>query len=166
MLGEVLASNAVTEKETRNLLQCWGTTYPTATIVLSNKHWAMDATCQLCKQVEETISHMLMHCLETGGARHRAHDLGDWLHWHRPVTWKIQRLLSKTEHPPRTAARLSGHDAPERYPTTPLGLAYWQRSVHPTDNTCDPLCPEEIVMFVPDGLMWERLTKRIVIYEY
>eukprot|EP00961_Rhodomonas_salina_P225807 3053053-Rhodomonas_salina.2 len=30
----------------------------------------------------------------------------------------------ETVHPPRTAARLSGHYAPEHYPTTQLGLAY------------------------------------------
>eukprot|EP00961_Rhodomonas_salina_P053800 721921-Rhodomonas_salina.2 len=74
MLREVLASDSVTEKETRNLLQCRGTTYPTAMIVCRNKHGATDATCQLCKQAEETISHMLMHCPETEGVRHRAHD--------------------------------------------------------------------------------------------
>eukprot|EP00961_Rhodomonas_salina_P230412 3113720-Rhodomonas_salina.2 len=176
MLREVLASDTVTEKEKRNLLQCRGTTYPMATIVCCNNHGATDATFPLCKQAEETISHMLMHCQETEGERHRAHDQvadpllsdiaseaeGDWLHWHRQVAWKIQKLLSKTAHPPRMAARLGGNGAPERYPTTLLG----QRSMHPTDTTCNPRCPEEIAMFVPDCLLWERLTKLIVIYEY
>lgn len=74
MLGEleVLASDSVTETEMWNLLQCRGTTYLMAMIVHRNKHGATDAPCPLCKQAEETISHMLMHCplAETEGALH------------------------------------------------------------------------------------------------
>lgn len=44
--------------------------------------------------------------------------------------------------------------------------------MYPTDSDTayDPVCQVEIAMFVPDGLLWERLTKRIIIiimiYEY
>eukprot|EP00961_Rhodomonas_salina_P165150 2225321-Rhodomonas_salina.2 len=56
-----------------------------------------------------------MHCPETEGARHCAHDRiadpllsdiaseaeGDWVQWNRQVTWKIPMLMIKTDHPPQ-----------------------------------------------------------------
>eukprot|EP00961_Rhodomonas_salina_P216753 2928101-Rhodomonas_salina.1 len=79
---------------------------------------------------------------------------------------KIPLLLSQTDHPPRTAALQNRHGRLEVFPTTPLGLAYWKRLMTPSDTDCDSTCPEEIAMFVHDSLLWERLTKCIVIYEF
>eukprot|EP00961_Rhodomonas_salina_P289149 3907368-Rhodomonas_salina.1 len=119
MLGEVLAGDPVTETEIRNLLQCRGTKYPTATIVHTNKHGVTDATCQLCKKAEETILHMLMYCPETEGARHCTHDSiadqllsniareaeGDWVQWNR---------LEDPDAPEQNRAPLQDSDPPKR----------------------------------------------------
>eukprot|EP00961_Rhodomonas_salina_P158842 2138353-Rhodomonas_salina.1 len=107
-----------------------------------------------------------MHCPETEGARHKAHDsIADpqidaitaasdevWVQWHRPVTWKIPTLLAKTKHPPRTA--VDRQRTQQEYPMTPMGHAYWARTVAHT------ACPEDIVRFTPDGLLWDRINNR------
>lgn len=75
-LGSVLHWDEVTAAEKQNLFQCPGTTKPTAIMmsVKRKKHGATCSKCPLCQKGDETISHMLMHCPETEGARHRAHD--------------------------------------------------------------------------------------------
>eukprot|EP00961_Rhodomonas_salina_P079285 1065619-Rhodomonas_salina.1 len=169
-LGRVLQSDDVTETEKRNVFQCRGTMYPTATIVKRNKKGATSSKCQLCQKEEETISHMLMHCPETEGARHRAHDSitdplldtiaaesdEEWITWHSPVAWKIPTLLAKTEHPPRMAMDISRQGTPQGYLTTPLGHAYW------TQIVAHVACPVDIASFTLDGLLWDRINKRIV----
>eukprot|EP00961_Rhodomonas_salina_P231316 3124343-Rhodomonas_salina.1 len=123
---------------------------------------------------EETISHMLMHCQETEGARHRAHDCiadplidamaaasdEEWVQWHRPVTWKIPTLLAKTKHPPRTTTDISRQGTQHGYPVTPMGHAYWAQTV------AHAACPADIARFTPDGLLWDRINKRIVVFEF
>eukprot|EP00961_Rhodomonas_salina_P061627 827288-Rhodomonas_salina.1 len=65
-------------------------------------------------------------------------------------------LLAKTEHQQSMAVDISRQGTPHGYQTTPMGHAYWAQTV------AHVACPADIPRFTPDGLLWDRINKRIV----
>eukprot|EP00961_Rhodomonas_salina_P219527 2967185-Rhodomonas_salina.2 len=134
ILGAVLQSDKVTQEEVRNLLQCRGATYPTATIVKWNRHGATREQCPLCRKT----SHMLMHCEVTKQASLRAHYSiadplvhsiaeaapGEWAVWTLPVVWKIPK--------------------PRGYPPPTTNSSQSQQGHCPTDIPHDAMGPDAV----------------------